>query len=303
MNGVVAALGVSGSDVYAGGEFTTAGGKSSSRFGRFVTAPVTPTPSGTATPAATASQTPTVAPTVTATATLTATPTPAGTATPALTPGPGPTGTPVAHSKCDAGKMWCVAKMKACLLAVHGKAEKKGVPPDDAALHKCRNTFDGGTRGFAKGCIGKLETKEQAQKPATLCTVTGDLALLEDKVAAFVEGVVRAINPDSPTVQAASNCDAGKKVCVAKQLRCVLKARLNAVKKDVAVDPVALQKCARAFDGGSKPAKGCIAKLEAKHNPDKPKTMCAVRDGDVAALGAKVDAFVSDVVNEIRNTP
>jgi hypothetical protein len=39
-----------------------------------------------------------------------------------------------------------------------------------------------------------------------------------------------------------------------------------------------------------------------KEDAQKPKTLCAVTD-DLVALEAKVDAFVDDVVSEIRNTP
>jgi hypothetical protein len=69
------------------------------------------------------------------------------------------------------------------------------------------------------------------------------------------------------------------------------------------VDSGEVQKCTEKFDGGIKPEKGCIAKLEAKQRPEKPKTLCSVSHDDIAALEAKVDAFVTDVVSEIRNAP
>lgn len=70
-------------------------------------------------------------------------------------------------SKCDGGKIRCVAKEQPCLLAVGGKAEKKGVPIDASALTKCASAFDGGNDP-TKGCVGKLENKEQPKKPTAL---------------------------------------------------------------------------------------------------------------------------------------
>lgn len=236
---------------------------------------------------------PTVSPVPTVTPTTTSTPT----ATP--TPTPVPTLTPRAASKCDAGKLRCVAAKQACLLDAYGKAEKKGVSVDGAALLKCRDKFDGGSKGPAKDCIGKLEGKADPKKPETLCTATGDLALLESEVDDFVGAIVGAIDPTFPVVEAPSSCDAGKKACVRTKARCQLTVESNAAKKNAPVDEAALLKCRAKFDGGSQPEKGCIAKLEAKQNARKPKTMCSVT-GDRAVLESMVDAFVDDLVRAIR---
>jgi cysteine-rich repeat protein len=206
----------------------------------------------------------------------------------------------LAASKCDAGKIQCVAKRQACRLAANAKAAKKGVPVDGEALQKCKDKFDGGSKP-EMGCIARLEAKQKADKPKTMCAVTGDVTTLENKVDAFVTDVVSEIDPSFPTGQR-NDCNPGKKACMWKKASCVLKAWLNAAKEGVPVDGEALQKCKDKFDGGSKPEKGCIAKLEAKQKADKPKTMCAVT-GDVTTLENKVDAFVTDVVNEIRNAP
>jgi len=268
----------------------------------------TPTPTVAATPTA---ATPTVTPTAAVTQTSTATPT---AATPTVTPTAGaatptvrPTPAAPAKNKCDAGKVKCVDKKQDCLLKEHSKAEKKGVPVGDAKvqekLQKCIDKFDGGTKGFEKSCIGKLEGKQKLEKPETVCTTTGDLAALEAKVDAFVLDVVSEIDPSFPAVQPPNKCNAGKKKCVSKKVSCKLKARANAIEKDVPVDDAKvqekLQKCIDKFDGGTKGfEKGCIGKLESKQKQDKPATVCAVT-GDLAALEAKVDAFVLDVVREI----
>ena len=66
-------------------------------------------------------------------------------------------------------------------------------PTDGAARQKCTDKFEGDTKGFAKGCIGKLEAKLDARKPKTVCSVTGDVGTLEGTVDAFVIGVVSEI--------------------------------------------------------------------------------------------------------------
>ena len=65
--------------------------------------------------------------------------------------------------------------------------------PDPTKLQKCIDKFDGGDKGFAKGCIGKLENKQDPEKPKTICSVTDDLAALEGKVDAFVSDLLTEI--------------------------------------------------------------------------------------------------------------
>lgn len=206
----------------------------------------------------------------------------------------------MAKSACDAGKIRCVAQGQACLLAVHAKAEKKGQDLDASARDKCVEKF--------QSCIVKLAAKEDGRKPSTLCAVEGatDLPTLEDKVQVFVADVVKEIDPNFPTF-APSLCDAGKKACMWKKASCLLNAERSALKKNVPVDAKAQQGCRAKFQNVAKPEKGCIAKLEIKadRDPTKPKTQCSVRHDGAAiqALEDKVDAFVTDAVNAIRNLP
>ena len=156
-----------------------------------------------------------------------------------------------------------------------------------------------------QGCIGKLVAREDDQKPETLCTVPGstDLAALGAKVDAFVADVASEIDPQFPTFQA-NDCNAGKKTCMWRTTSCLLQAALNAVENDEPIDDEAVQKCKNAFSDVSKPEKGCIATLEARadRNPGKPKKQCSVRHNteSIQALADRIDAFVTDVVNEIR---
>jgi hypothetical protein len=223
------------------------------------------------------------------------------TVTATVTPTPMPT--PVAKSNCDAGKLKCVSTKQACLLKLDGSSEQQGEPPDPAQIQKCRDKFDGGSKGFAAGCVGKLESKQDPKKPKTICSVTGDLVALEAKVDAFVTDVVSEVDPGFPVVGSSSKCDAGKTACVRNKASCLIKAHQAGEKQGEPPDPVQLQKCRDKFDGGAKGfAAGCIGKLETKQDPKKPKTLCSVT-GDLVTLENKVDAFVTAVVREIQNTP
>jgi hypothetical protein len=184
-------------------------------------------------------------------------------------------------------------------LSAHSRAERYGVPVDGVALEKCNDKFDGGAKGFTKGCIGKLEARENVLKPETVCAVTGDLMALADKIDTFVDDIVREIDP-MPT--GPSHCNAGKKTCVSKKVRCLLELHQRGARKGVALDSQAIQKCKNQFDGGAKGfAKGCIGKLEVKVNAAKPKTICSVT-GNAGTLDGKIESFVIDVVTEIRTS-
>jgi len=206
------------------------------------------------------------------------------------------------QSACDAGKLKCVAARQACLLKVHAAAEKKGVAPDAAALQKCTDAFDGGAKGEAQGCIGKIEGKQKPAKPKTLCSVTGQLAALEAAGDDLVTDVVTAIDPAFPAVGPASTCDGGKKGCALQRAACLLKEQARAGAKGESPDPAKVQKCTDKFDGGAKGfAKGCLGKLEAKQSPAKPATQCSVT-GDETALETRIDAFVTESVATVRDT-
>ena len=97
-------------------------------------------------------------------------------------------------SACDAGKATCVAHGASCLLKVHASAAKKGGTPDPVHLQKCADRLDGGPKGPASGCLGKLEAKQNAAKPKTLCATVGDPTAIHDALDAFVAGVTSAIS-------------------------------------------------------------------------------------------------------------
>jgi hypothetical protein len=96
-------------------------------------------------------------------------------------------------SACDGGKKTCVAKRTACLLKVLAAATKKGVPAAVAAVQACKDKFDGGAKGFAKGCLGKLQAKQNADKPKTLCAVTDDGTALGARIETYVDETLQAV--------------------------------------------------------------------------------------------------------------
>jgi hypothetical protein len=111
--------------------------------------------------------------------------------------------------------------------------------------------------------------------------------VVDSCVAAFVE----AIDP-APITQ--SKCGAGKKKCVSKYLKSVLKCRQLAQTPGKSTDPNAngcLDKASAKYTGGADPTKGCFAKLEAKSGND-----CQAPTGNSAALQALVDGCVDEIV-------
>jgi len=197
---------------------------------------------------------------------------------------------PGGANKCLAGKTKCVNKKMAGLLKCHEKAEKKGMPFDFACLAKVVAKFDGGTKGFANSCFGKLEAKNDGP-----CFTFGDLAAQEAKVDAFVIDVVQELDPFYP-FPTLNKCSAGKKKCVNKKAAGLLKCRAKCQKdpaKCGVVETECRNKAIAKFDGGTKGFAGsCFGKLEAEGG-------CPTV-GDMAALEAKVDAFVADVLSELE---
>jgi hypothetical protein len=201
-----------------------------------------------------------------------------------------PTPTP---NKCLAGKIKCANKKMAGLLKCHNAAEKSGLPVDAGCLSKTIARFDGGTKGAAGSCFGKLEVKNEGP-----CRRFDDLAAIEAKVDAFVLDVVQELDPSYPA-PILNACSAGKKKCVLKKtagkLTCWEKCQKDLAKCEGMLTDC-LDKAEGKYDGGAAPEKGCFAKLEAAGDS-------CITTGDSDALEAKVDAFVGDVLQELENAP
>jgi len=100
--------------------------------------------------------------------------------------------------------------------------------------------------------------------------------------------VASALN-GSPTHAQLSPCTAGKDKCVSKKAAAILKCYAKDDKAGLAPADVAscIQKAKDKFDGGTNPAKGCFAKLEAKYPGD------CLTTSDTPTLGAAVEAFTT----------
>ncbi|MEO6026790.1 MAG: hypothetical protein ABIR79_08000, partial [Candidatus Binatia bacterium] len=114
------------------------------------------------------------------------------------------------------------------------------------------------------------------------------------RFALAVAGTLVALALATPSHATLNACASAKKACVSKKTAALLKCHSKAEKPPNGLDPVkfaaCLQKAKDKFDGGANPFKGCFAKLEAKY----PGGCLSV--GDTAALEAKADAYVDDVI-------
>jgi hypothetical protein len=205
-------------------------------------------------------------------------------------------GTPAAaqQAKCLAGKTKCVGKKAGGLIKCHQLAESPGKVPDPNAggcVDKVVAKFDGGADP-TKGCFEKLENKNPNDCITFNDTGTGE-AVVDSCVAAFVQ----AIDP-APITQ--SKCGAGKKKCVAKYLKAVLKCHQLAQTPGKSTDPNfggCLDKAVAKYTGGPDPTKGCFAKLEAKAGND-----CGPLTGNSGTLKGLVDDCVGNVIDFETNT-
>ena len=105
---------------------------------------------------------------------------------------------PGGPNKCLAGKTKCVNKKTEGLLKCIGKCQKnpaKCGSVQTACEAKVIAKFDGGTKGIASGCIGKLEIKNDGP-----CLTFGDTVSLEAKIDAFVADAKAELeNATAPT--------------------------------------------------------------------------------------------------------
>lgn len=184
---------------------------------------------------------------------------------------------------CLAGKERCVAKLAAGWLRCHDKAEKEGRDPFlDAVVQSCLNKARTRFDVAAKGCFPRLEQKGG-------CLTTADSNEVAEVVGEFVGDVVTDLDPAYPApVQ--NLCAAAKKTCAGRYAAARLACHAKADKPPKGLPAGGFEACtakARAkFDGGTAPARGCFAKLEAKY------AGACLTTNDTAAVAGKVEAFV-----------
>src|SRR4029077_8270832 len=153
-----------------------------------------------------------------------------------------------------------------------------------------KGKFDGGADP-TKGCFEKLENKTPND-----CINFNDTASAELSVDDCVDEIVATLDPTSTQ----SKCEVGKKKCVAKTLKSILKCHQKAETPGQSMDPnfaSCITKAEDKYSGGADPTKGCFAKLEAKTPNDCSTT------GNSAALEAIVDSSCVGAFLTGRNTP
>jgi len=99
-------------------------------------------------------------------------------------------------NKCLTGKTKCVDKKVAGLLKCREKCQKEPLScgaTQTACEGKVIAKFDGGTKGTAASCFGKLEAKQNPAVPDTICTTTGDLAPMEGEADTMVATIVATL--------------------------------------------------------------------------------------------------------------
>jgi hypothetical protein len=191
------------------------------------------------------------------------------------------------QAKCLAGKTKCAAKKGTGLIKCHQLAETPGKPPlanANGCVDKVVAKFDGGVDP-AKGCFEKLENKNPND-----CLTFDDTGTAEDQIDSCVAAFVNAIDP-LPITQ--TKCGAGKKKCVSKLLKGLLKCRQLSQTPGKPTDPNTggcVDKAVAKYTGGIDPTKGCFYKLENKSGND-----CGPPTGNSATLQGLVEDCDDDL--------
>jgi len=207
--------------------------------------------------------------------------------------------------QCITGKLRCIARLTACSVGCVSQMVKNGVTAE--TLTDCQTACDRAIWGPLNAdlsCFDRLENK-------TGC-VTSQLQRSNSAVEALSFVEFKVMTPLIPTVtcgldaivspieihsvctgaQGPSRCTALKMKCVGKLAACSLNCYASAHAKGVPVSQGCLAGCKDRFDGGTVPAKGCFAKLEAKYSNE------CLTTGDAWALqptGGEVAADVDTV--------
>ncbi|HYC56141.1 MAG TPA: hypothetical protein VEL28_14500 [Candidatus Binatia bacterium] len=96
-------------------------------------------------------------------------------------------------NKCVAGKINCVAKEAAAFIKCHAKAQKSGTAVSEGCLSTAREKFLGAPD--VAGCFEKLESKQNAEKPSSLCRTEDDAVLMDALASALAEATACGRDP------------------------------------------------------------------------------------------------------------
>jgi hypothetical protein len=179
--------------------------------------------------------------------------------------------TPVgAQSKCNALKLKATGKKTLKKLVCHAKAVGKNEVVDADCLQKAEDKFT--------GAFARAEGKNDC------IDLNGDAGSIEAEVDVLVDDVTSDLGGPGPS-------------------KCTKKKLLAAGKKTLGK-----AKChAKAADQGSDVDAACLTKAEDKFDSafTKAETAadCAAATGDAAAIEAKIDAFITDMVATLDPPP
>jgi cysteine-rich repeat protein len=174
-----------------------------------------------------------------------------------------------AQDKCAGSKLTATGKKCSAKLNCIAKAAGKGVAVDGTCLGKAETKFASSfTKAEGKGG----------------CNTLGDAAAIEAKVDAHVADVRAELWTDEP---ADNDCASSKVRAAGKKCLCKTKCSAKAAKSGAGVDPLCMQKCEQRFATA-------FTKAESKGG--------CTTTGDAPAIEAKVDAFVSDVEDDLQPT-
>jgi hypothetical protein len=201
---------------------------------------------------------------------------------------------------CIAAKLACTDAFASAIFKCYAKIFKSGcggANQDKAedCVRKARSKF-GTALSSQVQCWDKVEAKEKAENPETVCPAgIWDEFDVDDLVEDFtIDIAAHEVAPSGPS-GLGNSWSAGKVKCVGAFFKQLFKCEIQAHKAGVPADEACIAKAIAKFSGGSDPGKGCFAKLEAKQKLGKPKTYCDAI-GNTAAAAGKAEQFVAIVV-------
>jgi hypothetical protein len=205
-----------------------------------------------------------------------------------------------APNSCIAGKLACTNAFSSAVSKCYAKIFKTGFGGEnqdkaEECIRRARRKF--GTAVSPKlQCWDKVEGKEKAEKPETVCPANiHDEFDVDSMVEDFTLDIVRhEVAPGGP-VPFGSTCSAGKVACVGTFFKQLFKCEIKAHKDGVPADEACIAKAIDKFSGGANPAKSCFAKLEAKQKLGKLKSLCDAT-GNTATAAGKAEEFVVFVI-------
>jgi hypothetical protein len=172
-----------------------------------------------------------------------------------------------AAAKCAAAKTVAAGVKAEALTKCLGKAVAKGVPPDPGCL---------ATAG------SKMVTAFSRDEARGACPTVGDSTGIETQVDAFVTDIMNALAPTAGP----SRCTGTKILATGKDAVGRAKCEAKAIQHGLPVDPNCLGKTA--------------GKLSVAFSKADFKGGCLAPAGDAAAIEAKVDTIVDDLVAELE---